>query len=362
MLTRKLGRTGLNVSLIGLGTMTYGEQNTEAEGHVQMDAALARGINFFDTAELYSIPPRPETKGSTERIIGTWLASRKCRDKVIIATKAVGRTAMPWFRNGGSPARVTLAQLTEAIDGSLQRLQTDYIDLYQLHWPDRPTPFGANPTRYRHAEFSGDPGKVGERGVVEGADEPFEAQLDALDRFVRAGKIRHVGVSNESAWGMMRFLAEANARGLPRMQSIQNAYNLLNRTFDTALAEIAMREDVSLIAYSPLGQGYLTGKYLDGARPAGARNTLFNRGQRYEMPGSEAAIRAYIAVAREAGLDPSHMAIAFVAQQPFVASVLIGATSMAQLEHGMAALDQPLSADVNAAIDAVHQRHGNPAP
>ncbi len=362
MRTRKLGRTGLDISLIGLGTMTYGEQNSEAEGHAQMDAALARGINFFDTAELYSIPPRPETQGSTERIIGTWLASRKCRDKVIIATKAVGRTAMPWFRAGGVPARVTLAQLSDAIDASLQRLQTDYIDLYQLHWPDRPTPFGANPTRYRHAEFSGEPGKVGERGVVEGPDELFEAQLDALDRFVRAGKIRHVGVSNESAWGLMRFLAEANARGLPRMQSIQNGYNLLNRTFDTALAEIAMREDVGLLAYSPLAQGFMTGKYLDGARPPGARNTLFDRGQRYELPATDEAIRAYLAVARQAELDPAQMAIAFVAAQPFVASVLIGATSMAQLEHNMSAIETKLTADVIEAIDAVHQRYGNPAP
>ncbi len=362
MLYRKLGRTGLEVSVLGLGTMTYGEQNTESEGHAQMDAALAYGINFFDTAELYSIPPRSETMGSTERIIGSWLASRKCRDKVIIATKAVGRTAMPWFREGGVPARVTYAQLATAVDDSLVRLQTDYIDLYQLHWPDRPTPFGANPTRYRQAEFSGEPGKVGERGVVEGPDEPFEAQLDALDRLVAAGKIRHIGVSNESAWGVMRFLAESNARGLPRVQSIQNAYNLLNRTFDTGLAEIALREDVSLIAYSPLGQGYLTGKYLDGARPVGARNTLFNRGQRYELPGTETAIRAYLEIARNAGLDPSQLAIRFVADQPFVTSVLIGATTMAQLEIAMASLDGALSADVVAAIDAVHQLHGNPAP
>lgn len=362
MLTRKLGRTGLEVSLIGLGTMTWGEQNSEAEGHAQMDAAVAHGINLFDTAELYSIPPKPETMGSTERIIGTWLKSRKCRDKIILATKAVGRTGMTWFRSDGAPGRVTRAQLAEAIDGSLSRLQTDVIDLYQLHWPDRPTPFGANPTRYRPGEFSGDPGKIGERGVVEGPDEAFEAQLDALGEFIAAGKIRHIGVSNESAWGLMRFIAESNGRGLPRIQSIQNAYNLLNRTFDTGLAEIAMREDVSLIAYSPLAQGFLTGKYLDGARPAGARNTLFNRGGRYELPGSEAAVRAYLSIARDAGLDPCQMAIAFVAAQPFVASVLIGATTMAQLETNMTALDQPLPPDVFAAIDAAHQLHGNPAP
>ena len=362
MLMRKLGRAGLDVSLFGLGTMTFGEQNTEAEGHAQMDLALDHGINLFDASELYSIPPKPETQGSTERIIGTWLKARGNRHKVLIATKAVGRTSMTWFRKDGSPGRITRAQLQEAVDGSLQRLQTDYIDLYQLHWPDRPTPFGANPTRYRQAEFDGVPKPGSERGKVEGADEPIHVQLEALADFVRAGKIRHVGLSNESAWGTMTFLKEAEARGLPRIQSIQNAYNLLNRTFDTALAEISIREDVGLLAYSPLGQGYLTGKYLAGARPAGARNTLFNRGQRYELPGSEEAVRAYLDVARQSGLDPAHMAIAFVASQPFVASVLIGATTMAQLKTNLAALDVPLAPDALDAIDAVHQRFGNPAP
>jgi aryl-alcohol dehydrogenase-like predicted oxidoreductase len=349
MLYRKLGRTGIDVSVIGLGTMTYGQQNSEAEGHAQMDYALARGVNFFDTSELYSIPPRRQTAGSTERIIGTWFKARNNRNKVILATKAVGRTVMTWFRKDGSPGRLTRAQLTEAIDGSLARLQTDYIDLYQLHWPDRAMPFGANPTRYDPSEFEGD-----------GA--PFEETLAVLDDFVKAGKVRHIGLSNESAWGTMRFLAEAGARNLPRVQSIQNAYNLLNRTFDTALAEIAMRENVSLVAYSPLGQGYLTGKYLDGAKPAGARNTLFDRGQRYQRPGSEEAVRAYLAVARDHGLDPSQMAIAFVNQQPFVATNLIGATTMEQLAHNIAAIELKLTPEITARLDALHQLHGNPAP
>jgi aryl-alcohol dehydrogenase-like predicted oxidoreductase len=349
MITRKLGRTGLDISLIGLGTMTYGQQNTEVEGHEQMDYALDHGINFFDSSELYAIPPKPETVGSTERIIGTWLSARGNRDKVILATKVVGRTVMTWFRADGSPGRLTRQQMTEAIDGSLARLQTDYIDLYQLHWPDRATPFGANPTRYIPADYAGD-----------GA--PMHETLGILQDFVVAGKIRHIGVSNESAWGTMRFISESNARKLPRMQSIQNAYNLLNRTFDVALAEVSQRERVSLIAYSPLAQGYLTGKYLNGARPAGARNTLFNRGQRYELPGTDDAIQGYLALAAQHDLDPCQMAIAFVNQQPFVASTLIGATTMEQLKTNIDAINLTLSSEILTAIDAIHQRYGNPAP
>jgi aryl-alcohol dehydrogenase-like predicted oxidoreductase len=346
---RKLGRTGIDVSLIGLGTMTYGEQNSEAEGHEQMDYALDHGVNLFDTSELYSIPPKPETMGSTERIIGTWFQARSNRDKVILATKVVGRTVMTWFRADGSPGRLTRAQMTEALDGSLARLQTDYIDLYQLHWPDRATPFGANPTRYTSADFDGD-----------GA--PMHETLGILQDLITAGKIRQIGVSNESAWGTMRFIAESNARKLPRVQSIQNAYNLLNRTFETALAEIGMRERVGLLAYSPLGQGYLTGKYLGGARPARARNTLFNRGQRYELAGAEEATRAYLDLAAAHGLDPSQMAIAFVNQQPFVTSTLVGATTMEQLKNNLGASDLMLSPEVMTGIDAIHQRYGNPAP
>lgn len=351
MQRRKLGRTGLDVSLICLGTMTWGQQNTEAEGHAQMDYALERGVDFFDTAELYSIPPAAETQGSTERIIGTWFASRKNRSKVILASKVIGRSDMTWFRKDGSKGRLIRGQMEEALHASLKRLQTDYIDLYQLHWPDRAMPWGSNPTRFNPQDFK-----------TAGEETPFHEVLEILDSFIKAGKVRHVGLSNESAWGTMRYMAESDARGLPRMQSIQNAYNLLNRTFETALAEVAMREDIGLLAYSPLAQGYLSGKYLDGARPAGARSTLFNRGQRYEKPGAEAAIRDYVALAREYGLDPSVMANAFVNSRPFVTANIIGATSMAQLKLAIDSEGVVLSPELLAKIDMVHQLRGNPAP
>jgi aryl-alcohol dehydrogenase-like predicted oxidoreductase len=348
---RRLGRTDLKVSSICLGTMTWGQQNNEAEGHAQMDYAVGQGINFFDTAELYSIPPMRETQGSTERIIGSWFKARGNRDKIILASKVCGRGDNTWFRDDESPTRVTRSQVFEAVDKSLRRLETDYIDLYQIHFPERPMPWGSNPTRFAKAAF--------ERP----ADEtPIAEQLDAFAELVKAGKIRHLGLSNESAWGTMRFVADSEARGTPRVQSIQNAYNLLNRTFETALAEIALNEDVGLLAYSPLAQGYLTGKYLDGARPAGTRTTLFDRGQRYERPGAEEAIRRYLALARQAGLDPAQMALAFVNSRPFVTANIIGATSMEQLASDIASVDLRLSAEVEAGISAIHQSVGNPCP
>lgn len=348
---RQLGHTDLKVSAICLGTMTWGEQNTEAEGHEQMDYALAQGVNFFDTAELYAIPPRPETQGSTERIIGNWFRARGNRDKVILASKIIGRSGNDWFRDDGGPTRVNRKQIEEAVDKSLKRLQTDYIDLYQIHFPERPMPWGSNPTRFSQAAFE------------QSADETSIAeQLDAFADIVKAGKIRHLGLSNESAWGTMSFLAEAKANGRPRVQSIQNAYNLLNRTFETALAEIALRENVGLLAYSPLAQGFLSGKYLDGARPAGTRTTLFDRGQRYQTPGAEEAIKAYIALAKEAGLDPVQMAQAFVTSRCFVTSNIIGATSMAQLKTALGSAAVKISPELEAKIDAIHQRVGNPCP
>jgi aryl-alcohol dehydrogenase-like predicted oxidoreductase len=348
---RRLGRTDLKVSVICLGTMTWGQQNTEAEGHAQMDYAVEQGVNFFDTAELYAIPPKPETQGSTERIIGNWFKARKNRDQIILASKVCGRGGNTWFRDDQSPTRVTRKQIAEAVDKSLQRLQTDHIDLYQIHFPERPMPWGSNPTRFSKAAYE------------QPADETsIPEQLDAFAELVKAGKIRHLGLSNESAWGTMRFIGDSEARDTPRVQSIQNAYSLLNRTFETALAEVAIREDVGLLAYSPLAQGYLTGKYLDGARPAGTRTTLFNRAQRYEGAGTDDAIRRYIAIAREAGLDPAQMALAFVNSRDFVTANIIGATSMEQLRTDIASIDVKLTPEVEAKIDAVHQLVGNPCP
>lgn len=344
---RRLGRTDLNVSLICLGTMTWGQQNTEADGHAQMDYALDQGVNFFDTAELYSIPPRPETQGSTERIIGSWFKARGSRDKVILATKVIGRSDSTWYRDDGSKGELSRDQIEEAVNKSLKRLQTDYIDLYQIHWPDRPMPWGSNPTIFRHQE---------------GESHPIGETVEIMTDLVKAGKIRHFGLSNESAWGTMTFLKHADAKGLARVQSIQNAYNLLNRTYEVALAEVSMRENVSLLAYSPLAQGYLTGKYLDGARPPGARTTLFNRGQRYENPTAEAAIRKYIALAREFGLDPAQMALAFVNSRPFLGSNIIGATSMEQLKTDIASINVTITPELEERIDAIHVEHCNPCP
>jgi aryl-alcohol dehydrogenase-like predicted oxidoreductase len=344
---RRLGRTDLNVSLICLGTMTWGQQNTEADGHAQMDYALEQGINFFDTAELYSIPPRPETQGSTERIIGSWFKARGSRDKVILASKVIGRSDSTWYRDDGSKGELSRAQIEEAVNKSLKRLQTDYIDLYQIHWPDRPMPWGSNPTIFRHQE---------------GQSHPIAETVEIMTDLVKAGKIRHFGLSNESAWGTMTFLKHADAKGQARVQSVQNAYNLLNRTYEVALAEITMHENVSLLAYSPLAQGYLTGKYLDGARPPGARTTLFSRGQRYENPTAEAAIRKYIALAKEFGLDPAQMALAFVNSRPFLTSNIIGATSMEQLKTDIASIDVTITPELEERINAIHVEHCNPCP
>ncbi|MBY6242255.1 NADP(H)-dependent aldo-keto reductase [Methylosinus sp. Sm6] len=346
---RRLGRTDLRVSAIMLGTMTFGEQNTEADGHAQLDYALDRGVNFIDTAEMYSIPPRAETQGSTERIIGTWLAARKNRDKVIIATKVHGRSQSPYMRPHGKGTRLDRADILYAIDQSLKRLQTDYVDLYQLHWPDRPLPlFGAGGTIYKA------PPPLPEI--------PIEETLEALGELVKAGKVRHVALSNETAWGVARFLRASELGAGPRIVSIQNAYHLLNRTFEIDLAEFAQREDVGLLAYSPLAQGYLTGKYQNGARPPGARTTLFERGQRYEKPGVALAIDAYLALAKDVGVSPAALALAFVTSRPFVTSNIIGATRMEQLKENLDSLDVTITPEIEARIDEIHQIHSNPAP
>jgi aryl-alcohol dehydrogenase-like predicted oxidoreductase len=344
---RPLGRTGLTVSEICLGTMTYGQQTDEADAFAQMDYAVEKGINFFDTAELYSIPPRAETAGATETIIGKWLSARKCREKIVLATKIVGRTAMPWFRDG-AVARLDRKNIVYAVEKSLKRLQTDYIDLYQLHWPDRPM-----------ALFEGNSNAYRDHGGIDGVT--FEETLSALGDLVQQGKIRHFGVSNETAWGVSQFLRAAEAGAGPRLVSIQNAYHLLNRQFEIGLAEFAFREQVGLLAYSPLAQGFLTGKYLNGAQPEGARFTLFARGQRYQKPGVDAAIEDYLALAQEFSLHPVHLALAFVTSRPFVTANIIGATSLDQLKI---VLDAPttLAADLEKRIDAIYQLRGSPSP
>ena len=345
---RELGHTGLKVSALCLGTMTWGEQNSEREGHEQMDYALEHGINFFDTSEIYAVPPKPETQGATERIIGSWFKARGTRHKVILATKVAGRSPMTWLRADGSATSQTPSQIAEAVDASLRRLGTDHIDLYQLHWPDRPVAlFGATGLSYRH---------------VEGSSVAIEEILGALDAQVKAGKIRHVGLSNETAWGTMEFLRHAKERGLPRVQSIQNAYNLLNRVFELGQAEIAHRERVGLLAYSPLAQGYLTGKYQKGAQPEGSRKKLFNRLQRYEQPQTEPAIDRYLEVAKRFGLDPVQMALQFVTRRAFVTSNIIGATSMAQLKTNIDSINVTWSEELEKAIDEAHHVQPNPAP
>ncbi len=346
---RKLGQTGQDVSEICLGTMTWGQQNTEAEGHEQMDYAVSEGVNFFDTAEMYAVPPKPETQGSTERIIGTWFKKSGNRDKIVLATKAAGRAPFTWLRTDGSNTEHTKEQLNEAVNASLKRLQTDYIDLYQLHWPDRPM-----------GNFGGTPGG----GYTHHGDEINKIGdiLEALNEIVKSGKVRWIGLSNESAWGAMKFLHHAEMSGLPRVQSIQNAYNLLNRTYEVGLSEVSMREQVGLLAYSPLAQGYLTGKYQKGALPEGSRKQLFNRLQRYEGQGVEKTIDQYLAIARKYGLDASQMANQFATTRPFVTSNIIGATTMEQLKLAVTSVNVDMSEELEKDLDAVHHAWPNPCP
>ncbi len=343
---RPLGRTGMDVSVICLGTMTWGQQNTEADGHAQMDYALDQGINFFDTAELYAIPPKAETQGSTETIIGTWFANRKNRDKVILATKIVGATSMPWFSpNKDSASLPTRQRVMDAVDASLKRLQTDYIDLYQLHWPGRPfSIFGTHPLVWE---------------PTEGEEVSIEETLDAFDALVKSGKVRAIGLSNESSWGTMKWLHTSEIKNQARVASVQNAYNVVNRSYEMNMAEVSMREDVGLLAYSPLGQGYLSGKYRNGAKPAGARRTLFGRMGRYEGPGPDAAIEDYLSLCDERGLDPSQTAIRFTTSKPFVASSIIGATTMEQLKHDIASWEMPWDDELDAALDALQRKRPN---
>lgn len=340
-----LGGSDLSVSTVCLGTMTFGTQNSEADAHAQLDYALAQGINFIDTAEMYSVPPNAESYGKTETYIGTWL-KKQARDKIVLATKIAGpgRT-MKWIRGG--ELAFDRKNIRAAIEASLQRLQTDYVDLYQLHWPDRNTSiFGA---------YQFDAAK--ERDFV-----PPRETLEALAELVKEGKVRHIGLSNETPWGVMEFVRLAREHGLPKVVTVQNAYNLLNRTWELGLAEIGFRENVSLIPYSPLAFGLLSGKYLADPQARG-RITMFEGfGQRYSKANVQPAVAAYAELARRHGLTPAQMAMAFVASRWFVASTIIGATTMDQLKENIEACALTLPDEALKEIEALHLRYFNPAP
>ena len=350
MQKRRLGRSDLFVTPLCLGTMTYGEQTEKGEAFAIMDRAVDFGINFLDAAEMYPVPPKRETQGATETILGEWLDARGRRNDVVLATKVCGRSANDWFRDDGSPTRLTRAQIFEAVEKSLRRLRTDHIDLYQIHWPDRAvSDWGTVPSRFKP--------------FAPAADETaIEETADAFAELMAAGKIRHFGLSNESPYGLMRFIAAAEKGIGPHPLSVQNAYSLVNRTWEGGLAEIALREEVGLLPYSTLAQGYLSGKYRNGALPETSRKALFNRLQRYEKPHADAAIAAYVDLARRFGADPVTFAVAFALNQPTVASVIIGPSAEGQLESNLAAAEFAWSEDMQTAVDDLHQRFGNPCP
>ncbi|HGM5493018.1 TPA: NADP(H)-dependent aldo-keto reductase [Serratia fonticola] len=342
----RIPHSSLEVSVLGLGTMTFGEQNSEADAHAQLDYALAAGINLIDTAEMYPVPPRPETQGLTEQYIGSWIKARGNRDKIVLASKVSGP-----IRGNDAGIRPQQAldrkNIRAALDASLKRLNTDYLDLYQLHWPQRTTNCF---------------GKLNYQYTDEKAAITLLETLEALTEQVRAGKIRYIGVSNETPWGVMRYLQLAEKHELPRIVSIQNPYSLLNRSFEIGLAEISQHEGIELLAYSSLAFGTLSGKYLNGAKPAGARNTLFSRFTRYSSAQSQAAIAEYVALAKKHGLAPSQMALAFVRQQPFVASTLLGATTLEQLKINIDSFDVILNEEVLQGLEDIHSRFTIPAP
>lgn len=340
----KLPHSSLEISKLCLGTMTFGEQNTQAEAFSQLDYALERGINFIDTAEMYPVPPKAETQGKTEEFIGNWLEKSGKREKVVLATKVAGPRNVPYIRENMA---LDHRHIHQAIDDSLSRLKTDYIDLYQLHWPQRQTnTFGQLNYPY--------PDQQEEVTLIE--------TLEALSDLVRMGKVRYIGVSNETPWGLMTYLRLAEKHDLPRMVSIQNPYNLLNRSFEVGLSEISHYEGVKLLAYSPMAFGVLSGKYLNGARPTGARCSLFERFQRYFTPQGLKATEAYVNLARELVLDPAQMALAFVNQRPFVASNIIGATNLQQLKSNIDSLELELSEELLLKIQEIGTLYSNPCP
>ena len=338
---KKLGRTDLEVSAIGLGTMTWGFQNTEADGFEQMDYALEQGINFFDTAEMYAIPPSADTYGTTETIIGNWFASRQTRDKVILASKMSG-PGNKWIRNDSI---INKKNIQLALEASLKRLQTDYIDLYQLHWPNRGSYHFGRTWNYA-PNFD----------VQEEADNFLEV-LNTIQTLIQDGKIRHFGLSNETAWGLTKWLQVAEQNELPRVVSIQNEFSLMCRHFEPDLSEITLNEDVSLLAWSPLCRGMLSGKYLNGGLPKGSRFAIETRVEFRDNTMTHSAVSDYVDCAKRHELDPCQMAIAFVKSKPFVASTLIGATNMTQLKTDIDAISVKLSAEVNAEIEEIRRKY-----
>lgn len=339
-----LPHSSLEISKIALGTMTFGEQNTKQEAFSQLDFALEHGVNFIDTAEMYPVPPSAKTQGKTEQYIGDWLSHSDKRQKVVLATKVAGPRNIPYIRDNMSLDR---RNIHLAVDDSLSRLKTDYIDLYQLHWPQRKTNcFGQ--LNYPYPEGNE------EVTLIE--------TLEALNELIKAGKIRYIGVSNETPWGVMTLLKLAEKHDLPRIVSIQNPYNLLNRSFEVGLSEISHHEGVELLAYSPLAFGCLSGKYLNGQRPEGARCSLFERFVRYFTPQGIEATQAYVDLAREYNLDPAQMALAFVNQRPFVASNIIGATNLKQLESNINSIDVELSDELLNGLQEIGAKYSNPCP
>ena len=342
---KKLGNTDIEVSTICLGTMTWGEQNTQEEGFEQMNYALDQGVNFWDTAELYAIPPKKNTYGKTEEIIGNWFKNTKNREKIILATKISG-PGLSWIRGGGN--QYDDKNLNEAVNESLKRLKTDYIDLYQLHWPERNSNFF---------------GKLGYKHEDKNEWNKFEEILYSLDKIIKSGKVRYVGLSNETAWGLLKFLEISQTKSLPRMLSVQNPYSLLNRTYEVGLAEISIREKSGLLAYSPLAFGFLTGKYRNKQLPENSRMKLFGeKFVRYKTENGQLAIEKYYDIANKHGLDFAQMSLKFCEVQPFVTSVIIGATTMDQLKINIESVNVNLEEDVIKDINEVQKIYPNPCP
>ena len=343
---KALGDTDLKVSLICLGTMTWGEQNTQEEGFEQMDYAIEKEINFFDTAELYAIPPKEKTYGKTEEIIGNWFKERKNRNKIILGSKIAG-PGLPWIRGGGS--QYSEKSIESALHDSLKRLKTDYIDLYQLHWPERNTNYFGD-LNYKHKEN-------------ERSWNSFESILKVLKKFIDQGKIRYIGVSNETPWGFSKFLQTAKEQNLPKIISVQNPYNLVNRTYEIGMSEISMREKSGLLAYSPLAVGYLTGKYRNKQVPKNSRLDLFYKNYpRYHNQRTYDAVDEYFKIAKKHKISLTQLSLAFVNSRDFVTSNIIGATTMNQLKENIDSINISLNQKIVDEINSVHEKNPNPAP